>query len=67
METTKRDLKRMAYTVEETAEMLGIPTSTLYELVRRKQFPSLRLGRHIRITEAMIQEHLEKLADDNLF
>ena len=65
--TTTKELKRLAYSVEETAHMIGIPTSTLYELIRKKDFPSLKIGRHIRITEAMIQEHLDKLADDNLF
>lgn len=65
--TTTKELKRMAYTVEEVAIMLCIPASTLYEKIRHKEFPSLKIGRHIRITEPMIQEHLDKLADDNLF
>lgn len=36
-------------TVEETAEVLRVHVSTVYELVRKKQLPAQKLGGTIRI------------------
>ena len=39
--------ERLTVTVEEAAGMLGISRGLAYELVRRGELPSLRLGRRI--------------------
>jgi excisionase family DNA binding protein len=39
--------QRLTMTVEEASEALGISRSLAYELVRRGEIPSLRLGRRI--------------------
>lgn len=39
--------KRLVFTVTETAEMLGISRALAYELVARRELPSIRLGRRI--------------------
>ncbi|MGH9233660.1 MAG: helix-turn-helix domain-containing protein [Acidimicrobiales bacterium] len=39
--------ERLTMSVEEASEVLGISRSLAYELVRRGELPSLRLGRRI--------------------
>ena len=39
--------QRLTMSVEEASEALGISRSLTYELVRRGELPSLRLGRRI--------------------
>ena len=39
--------ERLAVTVEEAAALLGISRNLAYELVGRKELPSLRLGRRV--------------------
>lgn len=39
--------ERLTMTVEEASEALGISRSLAYELVRRGEIPSLRLGRRV--------------------
>jgi excisionase family DNA binding protein len=42
----------------QAAELLNLPRSTLYELVRSGRLPVLRLGRHMRWTRAMLEDAL---------
>ena len=39
--------ERLTLTVDEAADVLGVSRSLAYELVRRGEIPSLRLGRRI--------------------
>jgi excisionase family DNA binding protein len=41
------DPERLTVTVEQAGELLGISRALAYELVRRGQLPSLRLGRRV--------------------
>lgn len=36
-------------TIDELARWLRLPRSTTYDLVRRREIPAVKLGRHIRI------------------
>jgi excisionase family DNA binding protein len=49
---TSRD--RLVYTVEEAAGLLGVARSTMYELVRGGDVPSIRIGRRVFITAPAI-------------
>jgi excisionase family DNA binding protein len=49
---TSRD--RLVYTVEEVAGLLGVARSTMYELVRVGEVPSIRVGRRVFITAPAI-------------
>ncbi|MEM7738450.1 MAG: helix-turn-helix domain-containing protein [Deinococcota bacterium] len=40
-------VERKAYTVPDTARVLGVSVDTVYELVRANQIPHKRLGRRI--------------------
>ena len=46
-EDLRVELQRMTLTVEEAAKVLGISRALAYELVRRGELPSRRLGRRI--------------------
>jgi excisionase family DNA binding protein len=39
--------ERQTYTVEETAQIMGIGRNSAYEAIRRGEIPSLRLGRRL--------------------
>ena len=46
---------RGLYTVIEAARLLGVGRSTMYELVRRGDVSSLRLGRKVLITRSTLE------------
>ena len=52
--------ERLTMSVEEASEVLGISRSLAYELVRRGEIPSLRLGRRlvvpVRGLEALVEQ-----------
>lgn len=47
-------------TVEEAAALLKLKRSTAYELVRRGEIPSFRVGRFIRIPREALVEMAER-------
>ncbi len=50
--------KKRTMTVEEAGEVLGISRSLAYELVRRGELPSLRLGRRLVVPIRALEELL---------
>jgi len=48
---------------DEAAELLHVPRSTIYELVRSRRLPHVRLGRSLRFT----REQLARWVDENSF
>ena len=53
------DSNDIVYTVEEAAKLLKTNTTTVYQLIRAKQLPALKLGR-IKIRRVALLEFLEK-------
>jgi excisionase family DNA binding protein len=47
---------------EEAAALLSVKTSWVYDAVRTGKLPCLRVGRHIRFTQAMLEEWLDPSA-----
>ena len=60
--TKRQPEARLVLTVTETADALGISRALAYELVRRGELPSIRLGR--RIVVPKVQLHRLVLPDD---
>jgi excisionase family DNA binding protein len=52
-------LDRVAYTVAEVAQLLGLSRDRVYELVRCNRIPSKRLGRRIVIPRKPFERWLE--------
>ena len=50
--------ERLAYTVEEVAELLGIGRSSAYQAVHSGDIPSLRIGRRFLIPKQALDEML---------
>lgn len=44
---------------EQAATKLAVKPSWIYEAVRTERLPCLRVGRHIRFTQAMLEHWLE--------
>lgn len=43
-------VERLTLSVDETAAELGVSTKTAYQLCRRADFPTVRIGHRIRIS-----------------
>jgi excisionase family DNA binding protein len=55
----RRSLTRAdVMTVAEVADILGMPKSTVYDLVRRGELPCARLGRTLRFVRDEIEARL---------
>lgn len=44
------------FTVSETAEVLGVPVSQVYSLVKTKGFPVKKIGRHYMVHKKKLDE-----------
>ena len=58
-------LKRLTYTVTETAAILGISRTGAYECVRRGEIASLTLGRRVLIAHTALTKLLGEHADND--
>jgi excisionase family DNA binding protein len=54
------DLKPRTYSVTEAAQVLGVSRQVVYDLCRTDGFPSLRLGRKVRIPINAFHVWIEK-------
>jgi excisionase family DNA binding protein len=54
-----RPLDGPLLTPAQAAALLSVKTSWIYEAVRTGRLPCLRLGRHIRFTQAMLEDWLD--------
>jgi excisionase family DNA binding protein len=61
---SKQEIERAVYTVREISIMLNRNLPATYELMKRKDFPSIRLGRRIVVPKAAFHRWLEQAALD---
>jgi excisionase family DNA binding protein len=52
-------IEKMAYSIRETAEAIGLHPNTVYELVKSGKLPSITLGRKILISKIELQAWLK--------
>jgi excisionase family DNA binding protein len=55
---TTRSLDGPLLRPDQAAALLAVKTSWIYDAVRTGHLPCIRVGRHIRFTQAMIEEWL---------
>ena len=60
-------MRKRAYNVDAVSEMLDLTTSSLYGMIRNKQFPAVKIGKHWRVLKKQLDEHIEKLEDEALW
>jgi excisionase family DNA binding protein len=57
---SKEDDKRLVYDVPEAGEMLGLTRNASYEAAKRGDFPTIRIGKLIRVPKAAFHQMLEQ-------
>ena len=62
-EEVSMEADRLTLTVEEAAELLGISRTLAYELVTRRELPSVRLGRRIVVPRRALEALLDATTD----
>lgn len=55
----KSDDKRLVYTLPEAGAMLGMSRNASYEAAKRGDFPTIRIGKLIRVPKAAFHRMLE--------
>lgn len=58
---------KMAYTIEEAAELLSLSRAQLFRLIDLRELPTIKIGRSRRITYAQLEEFVQKLEQTNGF
>ncbi len=53
------DRERLTVTVEEAARLLGVSRAFAYELVARKELPSIKLGRRVIVPRRALEGLLD--------
>ncbi|MBR2075003.1 MAG: helix-turn-helix domain-containing protein [Fibrobacter sp.] len=53
---------KITYSVTEAAQVLGLSRPTVYRLIDRPDFPSVRVGSRVLIPCGLLQEWLEEQA-----
>ena len=56
--TTRPRLNNPLLRPEQAAQLLAVKPSWIYEAVRTGRLPCLRVGRHIRFTQTMLEDWL---------
>ena len=54
-------------TVEEVAEYLRLPVSTVYKLVQDRKLPGFKVGKHWRFRKETFQEWIKEQESKNAF
>lgn len=55
--------QKVTFTVPEAAELMGISRGLAYEMVRRGDVPSIKLGRRLLVPRAALETLLGRLED----
>lgn len=55
-------LQKLAYSVDEAAQVLGVSRSTVYNLIHRADFPALKVGNRQLISREGLAEWVRKQA-----
>lgn len=59
MRTERPSLNTPLLRPDQAAQLLAVRPSWIYEAVREGRLPCLRVGRHIRFTQTMLETWLE--------
>jgi excisionase family DNA binding protein len=51
-------IEKLAYSVQETAEAIGLHPNTVYELIKNGKLPAITLGRKILVSKVELSKWL---------
>ena len=54
---------KLVYSIAEAAEILGIGETKMREIARTKGFPTIRMGKILRVSVKGLEEWIEKQAE----
>lgn len=57
---------KLAYSVAETAEVLGIGRTMVFELIRTKRLPSMKIGHRRLVARADVEAFVERLRSEEV-
>ena len=57
-------MERLLVSPEEAAESLGVCRSRVYDLMRRRELVSIKIGRSRRIPSAAVREYVLRMAEE---
>lgn len=63
MESIPIKSKKLVLSVPEAAELLGISKSKMYEIVRIKGFPAVRVGKRILVNAKRLEAWLDEVTE----
>ena len=63
MEATIIKPEKLTYSVAEAAELVGISTSRMYQLVKTTGFPAVGIGRRVRVSKKGLERWVEEQAE----
>lgn len=55
--------ERLTYSVAEAAELVGVSTSRMYQLVKTTGFPAVCIGRRVRVSKKGLERWVEEQAE----
>lgn len=55
-------MERVVYSVDEAAEQLGINRKSVYDAIKRNEFPHVRVGNRLLVPKAQLERFLEASA-----
>lgn len=63
MENIPIKREKLVLSVPEAAEVLGISKSKMYEIVRIKGFPAIRVGKRVLVNAKRLEEWLDAVTE----
>lgn len=60
IENKENNLRKLTFSVEETAQQLGVCTKIVYQLTHRADFPTVKIGRRTRVSCEGLREWVRK-------
>ena len=67
MESVPIKREKLVLSVPEAAELLGISKSKMYEVVRIKGFPAIRVGKRVLVNAKRLEAWLDKITEEGWF
>ncbi len=61
-ESRALDVHRLAYSVEEAGQMIGISRRTIYELIRSGQLVSIKIGSRRLVRHVDLERYLDSVS-----
>ena len=58
--------EKIALSVAEAAEVLGVSTPTVYKLIRRSDFPSFKVGTRTLVSRTKLEKWVEAQAEGGM-